>query len=87
MIASYLCKTCATYCNVTMVEHLCAEAKKKSTSLPNEVLHHSTFEKVVTILVESKAACTSNEQYVATVLENLLNDSESKTVSTTEVPR
>lgn len=63
------------------------EAKKKSTSLPNEVLHHSTFEKVVTILVESKAACTSNEQYVATVLENLLNDSESKTVSTTEVPR
>lgn len=66
-------------CNLT----LCTEAK----SLRTEVLHPDTFEKVLNVLVEAKAACISNEQYVATVLGNLLNDTESETLSSTKASR
>jgi len=52
-----------------------------------EVLQADTFETVLKALVEAKAACTSNEQYVSTVLGNLLNETESETLSSTKASR
>jgi len=62
---------------------LCIGAKSSRA----EVLHPDTFEKVLEALVEAKTACTSNEQYVVTVFENLLNESKIETLSSTNTSR
>lgn len=66
---------------------LFTEAKSEAKISRAEVLHPDTFQKVLKALVEAKTACTSNEQYVSKVLDNLLNDEESETSSSTKASR
>lgn len=66
---------------------LFTEAKSEAKTSRAEVLHPDTFQKVLKALVEAKTACTSNEQYVSEVLDNLLNDTESEASSSTKASR